>query len=167
MNTTSTLPFDEARDLKLELLLDADRALVWRCYTEPELLKQWFCPVPWKVTRAELDVRPGGKNLTVMCSPEGEEHPNPGVYLEVVPERRLVFTDAFTPGWVIAEKPFMVAIVSFDDAPGQKTKYVAIARHFSEEGKAQHEAMGFHEGWTKAAKQLEALARSLKKGAAS
>ena len=63
---------------------------------EPELLKQWFCPKPWRAEVAKMDLRPGGSSLIVMRSPEGQEFPNRGVYLEVVPNERLVFTDAFT-----------------------------------------------------------------------
>lgn len=151
---------DTSRKLVLERLLDAPVAKVWRCWTEAPLLKQWFCPKPWSVAHAELDVRPGGQSRIVMLSPEGNEFPSHGLYLEVLPERKLVFTDAFTTAWEPSEKAFMVAEVSF--APeGEKTRYLATARHWSEPDRATHEQMGFHSGWGAAADQLEALARSL------
>jgi uncharacterized protein YndB with AHSA1/START domain len=149
------------RELVLTLTLNAPRAAIWRCWTEPDLLKQWFCPRPWTVPEAEMDVRPGGVFRTVMRGPEGEAMNNPGVYLDVVPQERLVFTDAFTSGWEPSEKPFMTAIVTFEDEDGGKTRYTARARHWSAEDKAAHETMGFHDGWTQAARQLEALAKSL------
>ena len=151
---------DSNRSLVLERLLDAPVAKLWRCWTEPALLKEWFCPVPWSVASAELDVRPGGQSRIVMLSPEGNEFPNVGLYLDVVPERRLVFTDAFSSAWEPSEKAFMVAEVLFEPE-GNKTRYTATARHWSETDRNTHEAMGFHEGWGKAADQLEALARSL------
>ena len=81
-------------ELTLSRIIDAPRDKVWRCWTEPELLMQWYCPRPWRVTRAELDVRPGGRSYVLMEGPNGEQAPNPGVYLEVVPGRKLVMTDA-------------------------------------------------------------------------
>ena len=114
-------------DLVLTRLLDAPADKLYRCWTEPALLVQWFVPEPWSVARVDVDVRPGGRSLVVMRSPEGLEMPNDGVYLEVVPNRRLVFTDAYRAGWIPADKPFMTAIVSFDPL-GAQTRYTAIAR---------------------------------------
>ena len=96
----------------LDRHLDAPRAAVWRCWTEPALLTRWFTPAPWSTVSAEIDLRPGGASLVVMRSPEGEEFPNRGVYLAVEPGRRLVFTDAFTEAWLPSEKPFFVAEVT-------------------------------------------------------
>jgi uncharacterized protein YndB with AHSA1/START domain len=96
----------------------------------------------------------------VMRSPEGQDFPNPGVVLEVVPGERLVFTDAYTSAWVPSARPFMTAILTFADEMGG-TRYVARARHWTAEARAEHEAMGFHEGWGQCADQLEALASTL------
>jgi len=147
-------------ELVLTRLIQAPRAKIWRCWTEPELLKQWFCPKPWTVSHAELDVRTGGVNRFVMRSPEGEEHPNDGVYLEVIPERRLVATDAYTVGWVPSAKPFMTLVLDLSDEDGG-TRYVASARHWTAADRDTHEAMGFHTGWNAATDQLEELVRRL------
>lgn len=147
--------------LTLERVLDAPVEKVWRCWTEPKLLEQWFCPKPWFVTDAVVDLRPGGVSSSVMNGPDGERFENIGVFLEVVPMKRIVTTDAFLPGWVPSERAFMVAETLFADAGGGKTKYTARALHWSEETLKEHEAMGFHEGWGTAATQLEALAKSL------
>ena len=152
---------DLPNELVLDRVLDAPRAAIWRCWTEPALLEQWFCPKPWHVTDAVLDLRPGGAFSTTMHGPDGEEFPNTGVFLEVVSGERLVFTDAFAPGWIPSGKPFMAAHVSFEDAGQGKTRYVARALHWTLEARAEHEAMGFHPGWNAAADQLEALAKSL------
>ena len=159
MSTTTTHP----QDLVLTRLIDAPAATLYRCWTDPELMKQWFVPKPWTIARVELDLRPGGGSLVVMRDPDGKEYPNAGVYLEVVPERKLVFTDAYTAGWVPAEKPFMTAIVTFEPEGegGRQTRYTAIARHWTEETRKQHEAMGFHTGWGICADQLAALAATL------
>ena len=144
----------------LTRLIDAPREKVFRAWTEPALLKQWFEPHPYTVTVAEVDPRPGGSSLIVMRGPDGSDLPNPGVYLEVVPNRRIVFTDAYTQAWEPAEKPFMTVIVSFDDEGG-KTRYTALARHWSAEDREEHEKMGFHSGWGLCADQLEALVKKL------
>ena len=149
------------RELVLDLILNAPREKVWRCWTEPELMKQWFAPAPWTTPRVEIDLRPGGSSLVVMRSPEGQEMPNPGVYLEVVPNERLVFTDAFTRAWEPSEKPFMTGVLTFADAGAGKTRYVATVRHWSVADREAHEKMGFHQGWTICAHQLEALTGKL------
>lgn len=154
-----------AHELVLTRLLDAPREKLFRCWTEPALLKQWFVPRPWTITEAETDLRAGGGSRIVMRSPEGQEFPNAGVYLEVVPNERIVFTDAYTAGWVPSAKPFFTAIVTFADEAGpdgeKKTRYTARARHWRAEDKETHEKMGFHEGWGQCATQLEELARTL------
>lgn len=147
--------------LTLDRVLDAPLAKVWRCWSEPKLFEQWFCPKPWYVTDAVLDLRPGGEFSSVMHGPEGEVFPQAGVFLEVVPMKKLLSTDAFRPGWVPADQAFMVAETTMADAGGGKTTYVSRAMHWSEEALKQHEAMGFHDGWGMAATQLEALAKSL------
>ncbi|XXU71553.1 SRPBCC domain-containing protein [Sorangium sp. So ce1151] len=55
---------------------------MFKAWTDPELLKQWFAPEPFTTPVAELDLRPGGANLIVMRDPQGNEYPNQGLYLE-------------------------------------------------------------------------------------
>ncbi len=150
-----------AHELTLKRVIPASPDKLFRCWTEPELMKQWFTPRPWTTPVIETDLRAGGSSYVLMRGPNGEEFPNHGVYLEVVPNKKIVFTDAFTKAWEPSEKAFMVAIVTFEDAGNGKTNYTAIARHWSADDKATHEKMGFHEGWGKAADQLEALAKTL------
>jgi uncharacterized protein YndB with AHSA1/START domain len=148
-------------ELVLTRIIDAPRINVYRCWTEGDLLKQWFTPHPWTTPRVELDVRPGGSNLIVMKSPAGDEMPNRGIYLEVVTNERLVFTDAYTEAWQPSAKPFMTAILTFEDAGPEQTKYTARVLHWSAEDCKLHEDMGFHQGWGKATDQLAALAKTL------
>ncbi|MEX0957369.1 MAG: SRPBCC family protein [Rhizobiaceae bacterium] len=148
-------------DLVLERIIDAPREKVFRCWSDPKLLEQWFAPKPWTIRDAEIDMRPGGASKFTMHGPEGEVFPASGVYLEVVENEKIVTTDAYSAGWVPAEKPFFTAIVTFEDAGGGKTKYTARARHWRAEDKEEHEKMGFHEGWGQCATQLEELAKTL------
>ena len=101
-------------------------------------------------------MRVGGTSLIVMRSPEGKEFPRHGVYLEVVKNSRLVFTDAFTKAWELSEKPFMLVELTFEAQAGL-TKYAARVRHWSVADREAHEKMGFHQGWVTCAEQLAAL----------
>lgn len=159
--TSSSSSFPADRELVVERVLNAPRAKLFRCWTEPALIVQWFTPPPWKTVKAVVDVRPGGSSCITMQSPEGQEFPNPGVYLEVVPNERLVFTDAYTKAWEPSEKPFFTGILNFEDLGNGKTRYIARARHWTVADREAHEKMGFHEGWGIATTQLEALAKKI------
>lgn len=149
------------RELVLKRVLNAPREKVYRGWTEPELMKKWFCPPPWSVCRAELDLRPGGRSLVVMRGPDGTEMPCPGVYLEVVKNEKLVFTDAFVNAWEPSTRPFMVGTILLEDAGPGKTAYTAKVQHWTVESRVEHEKMGFYEGWGKCAEQLEEVAKGL------
>jgi uncharacterized protein YndB with AHSA1/START domain len=148
------------RELVLTRLINAPREKVFRAWTEPDLLKQWFAPLPYTTPLVETDVRPGGSNLIVMRGPDGTEFPTRGVYLEVVRNERLVFTDAYTKAWEPSEKPFMTVIITFEDEGGN-TKYTARVSHWTVADREQHEKMGFHQGWSQCADQLASLVAKL------
>jgi uncharacterized protein YndB with AHSA1/START domain len=144
------------RDLVLTRIIDAPPEKLFRAWTDPALLKQWFAPLPYTTPVAELDVRPGGATLIVMRDPQGNDLPNRGVYLEVVENERIVFTDAYTEAWQPSQKPFMTVILTFENETG-KTRYTARVRHWTEADRETHEKMGFHEGWGRCADQLAAV----------
>lgn len=148
------------RTLTLVREFDASPDKVWRCWTEAELLKQWFAPAPVTTPTVELDVRPGGSSLIVMRLPDGMEMPNRGVYLEVVQNRRLVATDAFTEAWVPSSKPFMTLAIDLEDLGG-RTRATYTVQHWSVEDKTMHEQMGFETGWGQCADQLAELVKTL------
>jgi uncharacterized protein YndB with AHSA1/START domain len=156
---------DVSNELCLERTLHAPRMALWRCWTEPALMPIWFCPKPWYVSDVLLDLRVGGASSMMMNGPNGEKFCNRGVYLQVDFGKRLVFTDAFTAtdtsAWNPSGKAFMVCDIELQDAPSGGTLYRATAKHWSAEDCTSHEQMGFHEGWAKAADQLQALAKTL------
>ena len=160
MATANNTATTSDRDLILTRIIDAPPEKVFRAWTEPDLLKQWFAPLPWTTPAAETDVRPGGASLIVMRGPDGKEFPNRGVYLEVVKNQRLVFTDAYTKAWQPSEKPFMTVILTFENAGG-KTRYTALVRHWTVADREAHEKMGFHQGWGMCTDQLAALVAKL------
>lgn len=148
------------QELTLTCLIDAPREKVYRCWTDAELFKQWIAPLPYTTPVAEMDVRAGGSSFFLMKGPEGEEIPCPGVFLEVVPNEKLVMTDAYTRAWEPSGKPFMTTIVTFEDEGGW-TRYTARCKHWSAEDRKAHEEMGFHEGWSQVSRQLAALAAKI------
>jgi len=145
---------DPKLDLVLERHAAVSPALVWKAWTNSKHLSQWFAPKPWTISKCEIDLRPGGKLEFVMRSPDGQLYPNLGCYLEIVPNERLVWTDALLPGYRPSAEPFFTAVL--DLAPDGKggTNYTAIAIHRDEDGRKKHEAMGFHEGWGQVYEQM-------------
>jgi uncharacterized protein YndB with AHSA1/START domain len=152
------------RELDLELLREVDVSpeLVWRAWTEPELIVKWFTPKPYETPHAEVDLRPGGIFRTVMRSPEGEEFDGSGCYLEVIPNERLVWTSALGPGFRPQPGPMpFTAILELQRTPSGGTRYRAVALHLNPDDVKQHEDMGFAEGWGKALDQLVELVKTL------
>jgi uncharacterized protein YndB with AHSA1/START domain len=157
-------------DLVLERTLNAPRELVWKAWTDPKLLKQWFAPKPYEISELEMDLQPGGIFRIRMVGPDGFDtgHGNAGCVLEVVDREKLVWTSALGPQYRPAEMAAtgcesfpMTAVVTFADAGDGKTLYRAIALHRNEADRDVHEKMGFDEGWGKCAEQLEELAKGL------
>lgn len=148
--------FNPETDLKLERVVDLPAELIWKAWTSPELLKQWFCPKPWGVSDCQMDLRPGGRFYTVMLSPEGQTFPNEGCYLEVVPNKRLVWTDTLEAGFHpstrghLTDGPtgfYMTGVIELEDLGNGKTRYSAYSLHAKADDAKKHEAMGFSQGW--------------------
>lgn len=152
--------FDPQLDLLLERTVDVKPELVWAAWTQPEHLLHWFTPAPWKTVECEIDLRPGGIFSNVMESPEGQRFPHVGCYLEVVENRRLVWTGELGPGFRPQEKTDrndfgMTAVITLEPE-GEGTKYRAHVMHSSAEKRKKHEDMGFEHGWGAALDQLVA-----------
>lgn len=150
--TDATVPYE----LSITRSIAASPEAVYRTWTER--LGEWWAPRPYTTPVVELDLRPGGRGRMVMRAPDGTDMPNEGVFLEVVPNRKIVFTNAFTTGW-IPQDPFMVVIITFEPE-GSATRYTARVRHWNEDTMKRHEQMGFYEGWSIVAGQLAELAEA-------
>ena len=164
MNTMIVHPThqpDPARDLVLSRVVDLPVEKVWAAWTRPEHILHWFTPVPWQTVACDIDLRPGGHFKTTMRSPEGNEFPNAGCYLEVIPNERLAWTSALAPGF----RPMLNAIGCADivftavismEPVGDATRYTALAMHPDDSGCRKHAEMGFHDGWSTVLDQLVA-----------
>ncbi len=170
MTSTHISPFNKDLDLVLERHIDAPKELVWRALVEPELVKKWFCPKPWLVADCRIDLRVGGEFYFVMQSPEGDKFPNTSCFLDIVPQKRIVWTAAlqsgFRPAAPTSENDKACAAILFTCVVTLETKdggtfYKAHVIHGSSQQSKAHEEMGFHDGWGTCLTQMTELLKSL------
>ena len=151
-------------DFVLERFIEAPLQLVWDALTQPEHLKAWYMPAAWgRVSRAEMDVRPGGIFSVDIATADGRDFPNVGCFVEVIPMERLVWTSMLFPGYrpaVFDDVP-ITAIVTME-AAGTGTRYVFTALHRNEADFEENKTSGWREGTEIAADQLVAHVQSLR-----
>jgi uncharacterized protein YndB with AHSA1/START domain len=147
------------RDLVLERVVDVSPELVFKAWTTPKHLMPWFCPKPYRTVACEIDLKPGGIFFAQMVDPDGKKLPaEPGCYLEIVPNRKLVWTSALGPGYRPLDPSsapwFFTAVLTFEPLGNGGCKYTAMAVHTTREHAEAHEKMGFSQGWGKVLEQL-------------
>ena len=151
-------------DFVIERFIDAPTRLVWAALTKPEHLKEWYMPKAYgRVARAEMDVRPGGILSIDIAGADGQEVPNLGCILEVIPMERLVWTSMLFPGYrpaVFDDIP-ITAIVTMESV-GTGTRYVFTALHRDEADFEKNKALGWQEGTEIAVDQFVAHVKSMK-----
>lgn len=140
--------FDPKLDFAIERFIDAPARIVWEALTNPEHLKEWYMPRQWgRVSRAELDLRPGGIISIDIATSDGQEFPNLGCILDVAPMERLVWTSMLFPGYrpaVFDDIP-ITAIVTME-SEGSGTRYVFTALHRDEADFEKNKASGWQQG---------------------
>jgi uncharacterized protein YndB with AHSA1/START domain len=155
--------FDPKTDFVIDRFIDAPRHLVWEALTKPEHLKAWYMPKAWgRVSRAEMDVRPGGIFSIDIATADGKDFPNLGCFVEVVDMERLVWTSMLFPGWrpaVFDDIP-ITAIVTLK-GEGAGTRYVFTALHRNEADLEENKRSGWAEGTSIAVDQLVDLVQSM------
>jgi uncharacterized protein YndB with AHSA1/START domain len=153
-----------ATDFVIERQINAPVHLVWEALTKPEHLKQWYMPKAWgSVSKCEMDVRPGGMFSIDIATADGQDFPNLGCFVEVIPMERLVWTSMLFPGFrpaVFDDIP-ITAIMTLK-ASGNGTHYVFTALHRNESDFRQNKESGWQEGTSIAMEQLVAHVMSLK-----
>ncbi len=155
---TGNIMANEEQELVLTRVFDAPRELVFKAWTDPKCVAQWWGPHGFSNPVCELDLRPGGAILIHMRGPDGTVYPMTGVYQEVVAPERLVFTSAAldADGNPLFE---VLNTVTFAEQSG-KTKQTLWARVITRTAKAAPYLVGMEAGWTQS---LERLAESLAK----
>ncbi len=139
---------DPKLDFAIERVIEAPTRKVWEALTRPEHLKNWYMPRKWgRVSRAEIDLRPGGIIRIDIATGDGPESANVGCILEVVPQERLVWTSMLFPNYrpaVFDDIPItaIMTMQTVDDG----TRYVFSALHRSEADLATHKSSGFYDG---------------------
>lgn len=148
-------------DLEIVRVLAAPRAKVWRAWSRPDLVKEWWCPRPWQTEVKAFDFRSGGAFHTYMTGPDGGASDNPGVFLDVVPMERIVWTSALVAGWRPGSPWLAMTGVFLLADEGSGTRYTARCLHRDDADCRKHEELGFFDGWNATIGQLEAFARAL------
>jgi uncharacterized protein YndB with AHSA1/START domain len=153
MSSTASLPME--RELTIVRTFDAPRALVFRAWTDPKMMVQWWAPRHFTNPVCELDVRIGGALRIVMRGPDGSEHPMKGVFTEVVTNERIVFTNIAVDaaGNHLLEGK---TVVTLEDVGG-KTKMTLVTRAVGKVPQAAFMLGGMEQGWTESIDKLEAL----------
>lgn len=135
--------------LSLERTLRAAPQRVWQAWTQAEAMSQWMAPSDaFKCEVPEADVRVGGRYRIVMTAPDGEVHDVSGVYREVVPNERLVFT------WAWRSTPERESLVTVTLRPAGTGTALTLTheKFFDEAARDNHRG-----GWTGSLARLEAV----------
>ena len=129
----------EQPSLSIVRKLGAGPAKVWRAITEPEMLKQWMAPSDaFKIPVAETDMRVGGRYHLVMNAPDGEVHDVSGVYREIVPNKKLVYT------WAWKSTPERQSVVTIElRAAGSGTELTLRHEQFADAEARDHHQQGW------------------------
>src|ERR1044071_8437480 len=121
----------DVKPFVISRVLDAPRDLVWKCFTDPEHMKQWGGPKGFKAFHSKMDLRVGGMYHYALQGPEGPPMWGKFVYREITPKDRFVVVSSFSdeqggiprhpmaPTWPRE----MLSTFSFEDVPGGKTKF--------------------------------------------
>jgi uncharacterized protein YndB with AHSA1/START domain len=149
-----TLPTDERILITREF--DAPKDLVYRAWTEPELIERWWGGESGEVTSAEIDLRVGGAWRCVMVLEDGSEAAFRGEYREVVPNERIVSTEVYegAPG------AQALNTVTFEEREGRATLRILV-EHASKEARDAHLASGMETGMQEGMDLLEGVVLSL------
>jgi len=157
-DAATTTPSDEPI-ITMVRIFDAPRELVFRAWTDPEHLAQWWGPHGFTNPVCEVDLRPGGVWRIDMQGPDGTIYPNKGIYQEVVVPERLVYSDIVdddTDAWGDSPPPSSVNTVTFEEHDG-KTKITTITRLQSIAARDAMLEMGSEAGWAESMERLDAL----------
>ncbi len=138
------------REIVITRVLNAPRELVWKAWTDPKHLEQWWGPKGFTTAVTEMNLRPGGGWRYVMRGPDGAEYPCKGIFREITVPERIVTSDEFDEGHVAVgsgDLPSGMVVTAIFREQGDKTKLTLRIMHQSMEDRKKHEQMGVIAGW--------------------
>lgn len=154
--------FNPELDLKIERIVDVSIEKIWKGWTDPKNIIKWFCPKPYEVYNCEVDLRPGGIFRTDMRGPNMPDTPCAGCILEVLENKKFVWTSALGPDFRPLPRPengpdiVFTGIILLEKINEKETRYTAFAIHPDAETSRRHAEMGFEIGWGTCLDQLVA-----------
>lgn len=152
---THVEPTTDARPtLRMQRIFDAPRALMWKAWTSPEIMVLWLGPVEWPAVHVTQDLRVDGEWRACLRSPEtGQDLWQGGVYREIVPPERLVFTFKWDEAHEDGPPVDTLVTVVFSETDDGCTRM-----EFTHEGlKSERSLTGHKHGWTSTMDRLEAF----------
>jgi uncharacterized protein YndB with AHSA1/START domain len=138
------------RAIVITRTFNAPRELVFKVWTEPQHITQWWGPKGFTTRVTELDFRSGGQWRYVMLGPDGTEYPVKGVFREIVAPERIVTSDEFDEGFeavINADLPQGIVVTATFEALGNQTKLTLLILHATADDRRKHEEMGVVAGW--------------------
>lgn len=155
-NHSTQTPASDQPNVTLERIIDAPRELVFKAWTDPELVAQWWRPKYFTTPVCELDVRPGGAIRIHMRGPDGTVFPMKGEFVEIVPPQHLVMTNRAFEGEAGNFLLEQITTVTFAEYEG-KTKLTVRAAITKSAPEAAGALAGMEEGWNQSLDNLEEL----------
>ena len=156
MTSSATVTLPRENQILVTREFDAPRHLVYRAWTEPELVRRWWAGRRGEVTSAEIDLRVGGGWRYVMVAHDGGEVAFHGEFREIVPEERIVSTEV----WEGAPDSEAVNLITFTES-GDRTTLAVLTQVESQEVRDAIIASGMEIGMQEGMDLLEQVAQSL------
>ncbi len=138
------------REIVITRIFNAPRHLVFKAWTDPKHIAQWWGPKGFTTKVTEMDFRPGGEWRYVMIGPDSTEYPVKGFFREIVPLERIVTSDEFDEGFekvINADLPKGIVTTTVFEDLGDRTRLTLQIMHATAEDRGKHEEMGVIGGW--------------------
>ena len=154
------------RELFIERIFDAPRELLWKAWTDPQHIMRWWGPKDFTAPVAKIDFRVGGTYLFCMRSPDGQDYYSTGVYREIVPLQRIVYTDSFADenGKVVSAAHYgmgedfpleLLVTLTFEDYEDGKTRFTLRHAGMPEGQDSEMAGLGWNQSLDKLAETLQ------------
>lgn len=153
-------------ELVIERIFDAPLELVWQAWTEPEHIKRWWGPKDFTAPVIKIDFREGGAYHYCMRSPDGQDYWSTGVFREIVPQKRIVYTDSFADekGNVVSGSYYgmgddipleLLVTLTFEDTGDGRTRFTLRHAGMPEGENSEMAGLGWNQSLDKLAESLQ------------